>query len=433
MAGNLTGMFAQLNQGIMRNPLVTGAGESLINSGIKGFGGAFGAATGEDKYGFMNMGAKQLEGQEALSSMDLSTIDGKAEAAKILGKIGKPLEAMKLATQVKEQRETEANVLMQNKVKASLLDIVSKDSTITPEDRQYYYDAINAGSIASRADYLEAKRGTKGDIKSSSDTSTVRDEAGNYFTRVTMTDGTGNVWNKWAPYSGMKGPEEPVGRVVPVSSTTGQHGDDTQKDRLELAGVQSRLRMSEEELRSELASGRIDENMYADIKKAQAQQDITDVANWRTERNEMVMNLPALKLAEIDTQKTLALLDTTATSGIATSINKMKDYFGLGDTATPAELNAHMSQYVLDNLRSMGANPTEGERAFLINAAGNMQRGTEANVALFQKTLQRIQMNAKAGQYLMDNPTASRDEYVREYNNIIKKEVGTVRIKLGDR
>ena len=88
MAGNLTGMFAQLNQGIMRNPLVTGAGESLINSGIKGFGGALGAATGQDKYGFMNEGARKLQGKEDLGSVDLQTAVGLTQAADIYGKMG---------------------------------------------------------------------------------------------------------------------------------------------------------------------------------------------------------------------------------------------------------------------------------------------------------------------------------------------------------
>ena len=436
MAANLAGMFSQLNNAIGRNPLVTGSGQGLIDSMSQNLGTGIAAGAGMmgqqvDPYSFMNQGGKEKQGQQELAKLNLENSSGMSDASKIFGQMGNVEQSVIAATQAKEMKIAETKQVTAHAQKAALLDIIKKDSSITQEERDYYNAATTNGSLKTRADYLNAKRGGVGEAHISSTGKMVKDSEGNYYNMVVTTDK--NTLEPTTRFSVIgTGPEEPVGAVTPISSTTGLSGADTQAGRLKLAGVQSRLRMTEDELKHELKIGAITHQQFLDIKKAKAISKIDLEATWQTERNDIVMNIPNVLLARNNANKALSLLDTQSTSGVIASIESMKDFFGLGDTSTVAELNQLMSQYILDNLRKMGANPTEGERAFLINSGANIGRGTEANVALFQKTLERIQMNAEASEYLLDNPAATRDEYVKRYNSIIETRLGTIRIKLGD-
>ncbi len=435
MASDLTGMFNQLNKAITGMPSVQpmvdmmsqGAGNMLAPAFNKGL------PEGQqmNSMSFMNEGGVENEGRQALARLDLSTVDGKAEAAKILSQMGKPMEAMTLATQVKEEREKEGKEILLKKQQAGLLDVVSKDGTLTAQDRQYYYDAINAGTIKTREDYLTAKRGASTGDYSILNGGMIEDENGNIYNTTTVTDKlTGVPRTEYAVVG--QGPEAPVGEITPISRTTGQNGATTHLQRLNVAKYQSYLRMSEAELDSELKKGNIDYQTAADIRKQQSGMRLDLEQQWQEQRNEIVMNIPEVMQAQQSTQKALDLLDTTSTSGISTSLAKIADMAGIGDTSDYATLNSYMSSYVLENLKKMGANPTEGERAFLIDAAANISRGTEANVALFEKTLKRLNMNAEAAKYLLENPAATRDEYVTKYNTIVEAQNSTRRIKLGD-
>ena len=438
MAGNLAGMFNQINSAIQANPLGGETGRGLLAGASQGAGQVLGASlssrTGRpaDPMSFMTPDAKNLQGTKMLAGLDMTKAADQKQAAAIYQQMGDPVKAAQAAALYKQTAEAEAKAVTTNATEAALLKIVAGDQSLTKEQRDYYNAAIVNGDIKTRTDYIQSKMGYAAGMKPSSlKGGMVRDEKGNVFhTTVTIDPMTAKPKTEYAVVG--TGPAEPVGTITPISSTTGMSGADTFADRVKLAGIQSRLKMSEAELDDELRKGRITFQELSDIRKQKEILGMARQQDWNTERDAIVMNYPNVRLAQNDAEKALKMLDTTSTGGITASIEKIKDFLMLGDTANTAELNAAMATYVLENLKKMGANPTEGERAFLIDASANLARGTEANVALFEKTLRRIELNALASEYLLENPTASRDAYVSQYNKFIDEAAGRRVIKFGD-
>ncbi len=84
MAANLSGMFNQLNQAIGQNPIAGATGTKLLDRASQGLGGALAGALGsENPYGFMTQGGKNLQGQQDMAGLDLSTPEGLAAASEI--------------------------------------------------------------------------------------------------------------------------------------------------------------------------------------------------------------------------------------------------------------------------------------------------------------------------------------------------------------
>jgi hypothetical protein len=260
-----------------------------------------------------------------------------------------------------------------------------------------------------------------------SSTTVIRDSEGNLFKTVPVTDKvSGITTTSYAPLR-TGGPAEPVGQVTVVSGTTGQSGTEVQDNRVQLAQYQSALRMSEAELDAALKKGTISFEVYQKRLSERNQK-------WETKRDEMVMNIPNLKSQVNRIRDTIGLIEENDTGGLQNSIANIKDYFNLGDTASNAKINRVMSDYVLENLNKMGTNPTEGERAFLINASENIGRGTTANIELFKQTLERLERNVEASSYLLKNPEATQDEYVKQYNELVggDSEKKSNKVQFGD-
>ena len=362
MAANLSGLFAQLNNTIAANPAAGITGENLLGQASQGLGGMMAGALGApDRMKFMNPRAKMAEATQEIAQEDLTTIKGLAKAAQSAARAG---------------------------------------------------DLAAAQAFAKQASAMRVAAARTGGPSIGTTSRTVRDESGNLYTPVTVTDkATGQPRTEYAAIT-PGAPPTPNGKVSLVSQTTGLSGTDTQMNRMELAQYKSGLNMTEAEQKAALDKGTITYRVYQELAAGRAEK-------WNDERDKMVSNIPTLQIQKMDVENALGLLETTSTGGMAARVSGLKDFFHLGDTSTTAELNQAMSKYVLDNLRSMGANPTEGERKFLIDSAANLSRGTEANVALFEKTLNRLNRNIEASNYLMDNPNASRDEYIKNYESII--------------
>lgn len=438
MAGNLAGMFNQINSAIQANPLGGETGRGLLAGASQGAGQALGASlsgrTGRpaDPMSFMTPDAKNLQGTKMLAGLDMTKAADQKQAASIYQQMGDPVKAAQAAALYKQTAEAEAKAVTTNATEAALLKIVAGDQSLTKEQRDYYNAAIVNGDIKTRTEYIQSKMGYAAGMRPSSlKGGMVRDEKGNVFhTTVTIDPMTAKPKTEYAVVG--TGPSEPVGTITPISSTTGMSGADTFADRVKLAGIQSRLKMSEAELDDELRKGRITFQELSDIRKQKEILGMERQQDWNTKRDAIVMNFPQVMMVQQDTQKALDLLDTASTGGVTASIAKIKDFFNLGNTATDAELNAIMSAWVIEQLDKMGTNPTEGERAFLLDAGANIARGTEANVALLEKMLKRIDMNAEATKFLLDNPAASLDEYAQVYNNFIAEGLGRRVIKFGD-
>lgn len=111
MASDLTGMFQQLNQAIMNNPMTaTDLGQRLVDQTSQGFGRVGGALLGNDPMSYMTPGAKQQQGMLELGRVqDMGTAAGMDQAASIYGRMGDSTNQLALSqaatTKRKEQQE----------------------------------------------------------------------------------------------------------------------------------------------------------------------------------------------------------------------------------------------------------------------------------------------------------------------------------------
>lgn len=108
MAGNLAGMFNQINSAIQANPLNSPMGTGLLDGASQGLGGAMGAATGADPMSFMNQGGKQLEADKQLANLDLTKTEDMMKASQIYASLGQHDKAQAYAMDAKAQGEKEA-------------------------------------------------------------------------------------------------------------------------------------------------------------------------------------------------------------------------------------------------------------------------------------------------------------------------------------
>lgn len=432
MAANLSSMFAQLNNTVRQNPLVQRPDNTVpgmaersvdrINPMLQGAMKGLTGAMGGDSAPLQTSKEAYQQGMQALQSVDLNTEEGLTQAAKVYQKLGLQPQALAMLEKASKKKQAKQTLLEQGGADITLEAQKKRAMAMAAEagDLQALR-AIKGGLIDPKV-YAQAQIGMSKDAKVGTSSRTVRDSKGNLFTVVPITDAkTGVTKNSYAPIG--DGPSRPQGQVTPISNTTGYSGADTQRDRIDLAKVKSGLNKSEAELDADLKKGNIDYQTYADIVQKKQER-------WDGEKADILNTYPDMLVEKQNIEGALQTLDTTSTSGIISSIESMKDYLGLGTTATHAQLNKAMSNYVLQNLKSLGANPTEGERKFLIDAAANIGRGTEANVALFESTLERLNQNIDAARYVLDHPDSTREDYVRNFQEIVTGQASVPTIDL---
>ena len=114
---DLSGMFEQLNQAILGNPLMGDAGGKLLTMGSQGAGQALGAGmsglTGKpvDPMTFMTGDAKKMEGEDQLGKLDLQTADGLAQASRIYAQMGDVEKSVQLATMAGDKKTKQIEAL----------------------------------------------------------------------------------------------------------------------------------------------------------------------------------------------------------------------------------------------------------------------------------------------------------------------------------
>lgn len=95
----------------------------------------------------------------------------------------------------------------------------------------------------------------------------------------------------------------------------------------------------------------------------------------------------------------LSLLDTVETSGFDAAQKKFTDFFG----TTPRDVgqfDALAKSLVLQNLRALGSNPTEGERAFIESTSASLSQGGEVNKAILEQMKEIAERQIKQGRFI---------------------------------
>ncbi len=178
---------------------------------------------------------------------------------------------------------------------------------------------------------------------------TFKDTEGNlFFGTQVRNPGTGQVQTRMSPIGA--GPADPVGRVQVVGSF-----GETSSENL-------KRRMQE-------AQGKADIDVNKDVES------LTGKA--RAERIETVIDTGIAARSTIPTfERMLELIDSVRTGGIQAGIQRARQLFGW-EAANLAELDALFKEAVLGSIRQLGANPTEGERKFMIEASGAITQNPE--------------------------------------------------------
>lgn len=121
-----------------------------------------------------------------------------------------------------------------------------------------------------------------------------------------------------------------------------------------------------------------------------------------------------------NTERLLELNGLISTGSTANAKRLFANLFNIesADAANLAEFNQLSGQMVLGMIRQLGANPTEGERAYLTSIAPSIEQGNAPNDAMLKNLLEIQKRQFERGKWLSRNPKASIDDlYAYEAEN----------------
>jgi hypothetical protein len=111
-----------------------------------------------------------------------------------------------------------------------------------------------------------------------------------------------------------------------------------------------------------------------------------------------------------DTDRLIELNKLISTGKTAQAEKAFGDLFGVTDPNL-GEFNAKAGQLILGQIRLLGANPTEGERAFLEKITPSIQQGGAVNDALLKDIREVQQRQVDRAKWLAKNPEKTVEEY----------------------
>jgi hypothetical protein len=116
-----------------------------------------------------------------------------------------------------------------------------------------------------------------------------------------------------------------------------------------------------------------------------------------------------------NTQRLLDLNKLISTGATAPARKVFANLFNIEDegTANLAEFNQRSGQMILGMIRQLGANPTEGERAYLSSITPSIEQGNAPNEAMLTNLLEIQKRQFERGKWLARNPKATIDDLYR--------------------
>lgn len=112
--------------------------------------------------------------------------------------------------------------------------------------------------------------------------------------------------------------------------------------------------------------------------------------------------------------KQLLELNSAITTGKLSKAKKfMQDIFGVTDPDL-GQFNALAGSLVLENIRALGANPTEGERQFLAQITPSLEQGGRVNEALLKDMLEVQTRQIDRAKWFSNNKSKTVEQYLLE-------------------
>lgn len=135
-----------------------------------------------------------------------------------------------------------------------------------------------------------------------------------------------------------------------------------------------------------------------------------DEIEWRRQRGEMLIKFTGAPQIVEKAERAIEALENINTSGFDATVKQVTDFTGT-TSADIGVFNSSVSDFILESLGQLGANPTEGEREFLIQASASLKTSKSVNRALLNRIKNTYLDIVERGRWLVKNPKASRDEY----------------------
>ena len=110
------------------------------------------------------------------------------------------------------------------------------------------------------------------------------------------------------------------------------------------------------------------------------------------------------------TQDLISLNADINSGRIAQARKKFGDIFGTTDVDL-GQFNALAGSLVLQNIRMLGANPTEGERRFLQEITPSLEQGGEVNEALLKDMLEVQKRQVERAKWFTENREKTIEDY----------------------
>ena len=144
--------------------------------------------------------------------------------------------------------------------------------------------------------------------------------------------------------------------------------------------------------------------------KTQREIEAEDQIEWLNQRADILLETTRAPEVISKAERAIEALENINTSGFDASLKTVTDFVGVTEPDVGV-FNASVSDFILESLGQLGANPTEGERKFLIEASASLGTSKEVNKALLRRVKNTFTDIVGRGKWLTENPKATRDEY----------------------
>lgn len=265
--------------------------------------------------------------------------------------------------------------------RSQVIDLLNQSrSAETPEDQQrLFLDAFSKDPNLVRGYMNEIRSNAKsvgGNLQKGT-TDIIKDSEGNLFYATQQVSPQGQSQTTYSPIG--SGPSEPVGK----SELVGEYG----------------MTATEKLKQVENAAG------AAERGKLKAKN-----------RSEYIKQGSVAKSMIPKTKKMLELNKVIRTGGIAAAQKKITDLFGV-TAADVGQFNALAGNLLLDNIKALGSNPTEGERAFLEKITPSVSQGGAVNEAVLNDMLEVQKRQVERAKWFRENPNAGIGEYLDKFGD----------------
>lgn len=227
----------------------------------------------------------------------------------------------------------------------------------------------------------------------------VIDEEGNLFLATTKRGSNGQIQPVMVPLGAA---QKPVGKVSFTTSAGVSFQD--QKAAEVLAKIQSA--QGEADVEREMKP------VTEGLTEAEKERN-KNIQSWRQSQADLAISAQS---GLQNTEQMLKLLDQIGTGKPEAAVEWMKDKFGMQNVKAE-QFGMMAGRQLLQDIKALGSNPTEGERAYLMSLMPSLERGEEVNKEMLNG-IKRVQQNAiKRGRWLKANPGKGAEDYIDTFGD----------------